>query len=385
MFFKQISDVQTIIRIAATGLLSGVALSWPLWNPAERFWFPLLPLWGEAENPHLMNGLFHTFGWLGLFALMVAVFVFPGKKLLTGLLAGWLAGLCAFDLNRLQPWVWLYLIVFTVTIVENEKGTVVALRWLLAGVYFWSGFYKLTPYFAEDNFPWFCEAFSFTQPLGRYPLLGYGIALLEMVFGAGLFRGKTRSWFKWLVIGFHAVIILFLLKLDWNLVVIPWNLAMAGLVWILFTGAHPASSPEGRKVSLTSGKTIAGGFVWLAPLFGLFNLWPHTLSWQLYANTQPEATFYADNSFSLPTKEVAQVWERYAFDDGTKLLLDDWANSELKVPMFASRRAFRQMGEYLCTQIVADSSGLYILTVNRWNKSAERMEKIPCGETMNDE
>lgn len=368
--------------LAALGLLGGVLLSWPLWNEASRSLFPTLPVLGEAVAP-LSNWerAQPLSGWdswgksLGLIGLLIFTFAFPGKKLLPTLLSVALLCLCILDLNRLQPWVWFYLLVFSVIIFgkkEDENAKVNALRWLLAGVYFWSGFNKLTPYFAEDNFAWFCNAFSITKPFGQYPAIGYAVALFEMLFSAGLLWKKTRPYFRWIVVGFHGVIILLLLKLDWNWVVIPWNLAMAGMVWALNSGTDAA-------LGLTRRNSITLGFTWLAPILYFFNLWPYTLSWQMYSNTQPEATYYRDKSPMFATIEEEEIWGKYAFDDDSKILLDDWAMDELKVPAFAGGRTFYQMGNYLIKSC-DDDKGVYILTVNRWDKSAERMEQIPCRE-----
>ena len=378
MFFKKKSATEQVISIAALGFLGGILLSWPLWNEAARFWFPLLPVWGGATKPPLWGSFIHCAKPIGLITLLLLTFFFSGKKWLLAALTVWAIGLCCLDINRLQPWVWLYILVFVAVFFgkkENEISTANALRWLLAGVYFWSGFNKLTPYFAEDNFAWFCGAFAFTKPFGEYPVLGYAVASLEMSFAAGLIWEKTRLYFRWVVVGFHGVVILFLLKLDWNWVVIPWNVAMAGMVWGLFP-ENSGSKPTGVV------QQVIVVVVWLAPVLYFFNLWPHTLSWQLYSNTQPEATFFAEKNTGYANTESEQVWGKYAFDDGTKILLDDWATDELKVPMFATARTFRQVGKYLCPHFVSDSAGLYILSVHRWDKSAEKMEKIPCRELL---
>ena len=359
-------------------------MSWPLWNETARFWFPTLPVWGEAVAPPILGSFAHFVGPIGLVTLLALMFLFPGKKWLLGLSSIWLIGLCAFDLNRLQPWVWFYLMVFVVVFFEkkeNEISTANAFRWLLAGVYFWSGFNKLTPYFAEDNFAWFCDAFALTQSFGHYPTLGYAIALFEMSFAAGLLLKKTRPFFRWIAIGFHSVIILFLLKLNWNWVVIPWNVAMAGMVWVVTTSKGRGDVTLSQN-ALNLPAFLGLGLAWLTPILYFFHLWPHTLSWQLYSNTQPEATFFAENGIGYTSIESEQVWGKYAFDNGTKLLLDDWASDELKVPMFASEHTFRQVEKYLCARFVSDSAGLYILTVHRWDKSAEKMDKIPCHEPM---
>ena len=388
MLFKKISTPEKVMCIAALGLLAGVFLSWPLWNVEKRLWFPLLPVWGGADEPPQLNSLFDCALLAGLVAIPVGIVFFFEKKWLAVLLFIWLAGCCLFDLNRLQPWVWFYLLVLIVLASGkkgNESGTVGALRWLLAAVYFWSGFSKITPYFAEDNFAWFCEAFEFTRPFGRMPVLGYAIALSEMLFAAGLMWERSRSGFRWIVAAFHVLIILFLINLDWNWVVIPWNLAMAGMAWVLFPDPAGMSFSGNRSSSslpagLNLQRCLLIGGAWIAPFFSYLNCWPQALSWQLYSNTQPEATYFNSKRVRYPSVESELVWEKHAFDNRTRLLFDDWANDELKVPMFGTGRTFRQLGEYLCTYYGGDSAGVNILTVDRWNKSAETMEEIPCGE-----
>ena len=377
MFFSKIPVSAKVTALAAVGLLAGIATSWPLWNAEARAAFPALPVWGGCLGKGPLTGM----GPAILLVLpTLSVVAFPRRKRPAATLAGVLLLLCCIDLNRLQPWVWFYLLVLATAIFRkktDDTGAENALRWLLAAVYFWGGFNKLTPYFAEDNFPWFCEAFAFTKPAGQHPNLGYAVALLEMSFAAGLLWKKLQPYFCWIIIGFHGLIIVFLWKLNWNLVVIPWNAAMAGMVWAL--NSTPEEKEPGAVPANPPGAAVA--LAWLAPLLHFFYLWPHPLSWEMYTNTQPEATFYTEGGRITCAREIDDMWAALSFDEGTKLLLDDWASKELRVPMFASENTFRRIGNYLCRCAEnRDSAGLYILTVCRWDRSAEKMTKIPCRE-----
>lgn len=376
------------IRIAALALLAGILCSWPLWDVGARpFQFPLLPLFGSAEFASSVPGHWQA---LLLCALTAALVLRPQHRGFLVATVVYLLLLCLLDLNRLQPWVWLYLLVF-VTAVQQRRETL--LRLLLAAIYFWAGFHKLTPYFAEDNFAWFCESFSWSKPLGQYPSLGYSIALLEMSFAAGLLWVKTRRWFRYLVVGFHVVILVALSPWghDWNAVVLPWNLAMAVLVWLAFSPqAEHQRHDEGDPWPVFSFKKLAAlgpagctvfALAWLAPALNIWGLWPHPLSWQLYTNTQPEATFYAEKPMRFSHPDGGEIWPEWTKDE-PQLLLDDWAMRDLRVPIFASERTFRQMGRYLCSQLARPDStaALYILSVKPWDKSAEHDEKIPCSK-----
>jgi hypothetical protein len=375
-FLNNQSPSQAFARVAALGLLAGAALSWPLWDCSARAAYPTLPLWAAAAECHS--------AWsagLAILAMLLAAAtaLFPAPKGLSVALLAVILWLCALDSNRLQPWVWFYLLVLGVFLLE-KKGEVGAFRWLLAGVYFWSGAGKTTPYFAEDNFAWFCEAFDWLRPVGQIAALGYAVAAFEAVVGLGLFFAKTQRFATRAAIVFHALIVVFLLRLDWNLVVIPWNFAMAAMCWLLL------QSPENECFKLkktTPAIAIALTLGWTVPLLYPIGAWPHTLSWQLYSNTQPEVIFYylGEANFSKPA--IQRAWEKHAFGAGRRLLLDDWANDALRVPMFYSERNFRQMGKYLCgcTQ-QPDSAGIQILTVRPWKKNAEKVIEIPCRELL---
>ncbi|MEO6040124.1 MAG: hypothetical protein ABIQ93_17050 [Saprospiraceae bacterium] len=376
MTFNHLSVVQKVIIVVTLGLLAGIALSWPLWCAAARNSFPLLPLLGSAYLE------MRWWSWLSAGLLVLLLFpplFFPSRKVVLSALLCWLILLCSLDLNRLQPWVWLYALVFgTAVWSKNEPDTRNTWRWLIAAVYCWSGLHKLSPYFAEDNFAWFCAAFPFTKALATYPAWGYAVALLEIAIAFGLLWPRSRRFFRWLVVGFHAIIILLLSPwgLNWNVVVIPWNITLAAMVWLIFYDTDQTFLP--KNYGLRFSLLLAA----LAPLFNFLGSWPDPLSWKLYSNTQAEATFYAPAK-SFDGQAEAVVWGKNAFDQHTKLLLDDWAMNDLQTPMFATGRTFRQTARYLCgCNRQPDSAGLYILTVHPWNRRNEQWQKIPCRDLL---
>jgi hypothetical protein len=184
---------------------------------------------------------------------------------------------------------------------------------------------------------------------------------------------NTKTWWKWVFVGFHGIIIVFLLKAQWNYVVLPWNVAMAAIAFVLLSPASvqlPATRPRAGQMAVLA-------LAWLFPIAGLFQHWPFQLSWQLYTNTQPEAVFYSPT----PCAKVGAVWNAKSFDHGRRLLLDDWSIASMGVPMFYSEHTFRQMGRYLCDCTTEpDSSRLLIMYVVPWNKDAEQTVVISCGE-----
>ncbi|MEI6409469.1 MAG: hypothetical protein WCR52_08805 [Bacteroidota bacterium] len=404
-----------VTRLVAVGLLAGVGLSLPLWFTALRSAMPTVPVFDFLAEPGILG--------LGIVLLGAFLVLYPNRKSPRLILLLFLIAAILSDVNRLQAWVWFYLLLLTAAIFyKDDEGKIkqsVVFQWIIASVYVWGGIYKITPYFAEDNFSWFCDAFAFMKPMGAHPFWGYVLAFSEAVLGIGLLVPFTRRVFRYLALLFHGSVVLMLspLGLNWNLVVIPWNLTMATMVWLLFssgnaislqaifspskklrsreivgvTRSHADNTPGQweymlRIILLRLKKRLLLQF-WpqylilfaacLAPALNLLGFWPDALSWKMYSNTQSEATFYAPAG--APKGGVSKYWDQHAFNNGHDLLLDDWSNEELKTPILPQRRVFMQIGRYLCNCTEQkDSAGLYILTVDPYHKAAEQMEFIPC-------
>ncbi|TNE60778.1 MAG: hypothetical protein EP344_06800 [Bacteroidetes bacterium] len=366
-----------VVRILALALLAQVAMSWALWYPWADRTFPLLPVWREAAAPIV------TWDWILPFVLVLPgillLVLFPGLRWLIGAVSVLSVLLVVQDQNRLQPWLYFYLLVFLIHLgsAGDNHARLRHWQWLLAAVYAWGGFNKLTPYFAVDNFPWFCEAFSWTKPMGQLPALGYATALAELLFAPGLLWSRSRAYFRWIVPGFHLFIVVALspVGLNWNMVVIPWNIAMGAMVWYLF---DPQLKPE-RASSGNSSRIVlwaVQGLAWIMPLFNVFHIWDEALSWKMYSNTQAEASYF---SLEVPCARMDRVWNKYAYDDKHKLLLSDWTMEELNVPVYDSKRTHQQIARYLCKcRDFPGSGGLLRLQVERWNRNAESWEEIPC-------
>jgi hypothetical protein len=336
-------DRSLFLRICSVGMLLGMALSWPLWS--ARTHFPLLPLWGEAWLPP-EGGLENL--KVGAVCVLLAIFVvFPRNKTLQ------IALLCIFplwvcsDLTKMQPWVWFYWLAWLLLLLPKgeaaeDRSTII---FLLSGMYFWSGFSKLTPWFADDNFAWFCEAFTWTQPLAGIPCLGYLPGLLECGVGLALLSGRGRHLLRWTLPVFHAVIALFLIKNAWNAVVLPWNVVIAVLAWLAL--AQPYAPLWQRPFSVKKQRCA---LIFALPGLSFFGLWPHNLSWKLYDNTQPEITFLLYDAPD-PNDATAAIFRKYGADDRKKMLGDDWCMGELHVPMCYQMHCFRQLHAHLCTRL----------------------------------
>jgi hypothetical protein len=153
------------------------------------------------------------------------------------------------------------------------------------------------------------------------------------------------------------------------------------MVWLLFSPDMDKKSEVTTANNQPLGSYLIAGTIlalaWAFPALNIVHRWDEALSWKMYSNTQTEASFFSKQP--LTYLGIAPYWKRYAYDSRRRLLLDDWAMAELKVPAYNSWRTHKQLARYLCACSVDSSSAKLIrLTVDRWNRNKENWDEIPC-------
>jgi hypothetical protein len=358
-----------LLRLALATLPVQMAISWRLWWPHPSRHYPALPAfevlgvvpaWVSAVLVVLTVGL-----------CISLIFNFLNKKYRPELLlAGGLLALCLLDLHRLQVWVWMWLLLLVAFDFSKQKNddTTSLPRLVLPAVYVWSGLHKLTPWFAEDNFGFLCRAFGWSSRWADQPTLGYGMAVGETLIGLGLLWSPTRRIAVAAALGMHSVILAILSPLghDWNHVVIPWNVAMMALVVYFFSGKNIPALRVPRSAVAWAVLALA----WVAPLLNAWGLWPESMSWKMYANTQPEASLRSPNG--VPCPEFSGIWQRKSLEN-QYFVLDDWAYEELNVPAFSSLRGFESAARRMCAcEGQPDSTiRLNVLRTEGWRRKGE--------------
>lgn len=193
-----------------------IIITWPLWQP--RLDPPTLPVF---DLPNV------SFGVLLLLTLVgVAVAPRPGLVIHIAILV--ISGI--FDQFRLQPQFYanaLLLVSFT-----SDMGSRLG-RWFCVSLWLWAGIHKAV------SFDWWGPS-SF-QLLKRMPvdlsdyhvLFAALVAVTEILAGVlALFRPK---WAMFIAAPMHLGILFFLIAINWNYSVFPWNLSMAvGGTWLMF-------------------------------------------------------------------------------------------------------------------------------------------------------
>lgn len=274
--------------VTCAGMASGVVISRPLWLTERRF--PLTLPWDALPAPAppfdaVLLALF--LAALGLAALLGRRAIFGACFVLALLLA-------APDIQRWQPWFFQYAFMVGALAFCAPRDALGTLRVIMAFIYVYSGLQKIHAAFFDSGMEFFLEPFGLTESLSW---ASYASPFIELAVGICLLFTPTRTFAATAAVGMHAFLLLALgpLGQDWNVVVWPWNVAMAALVLVLFFRA-----PD-RGFALSAARSAYGACVLLLfavmPAFGLFGLWPSYLSASLYSENTKSALVYAGEDY----------------------------------------------------------------------------------------
>ena len=342
------------------GLLGGLLAVLPLFSGDRNY--PLIPI---IDGLVLTNNLTYL-----LFVITIASAIwgilstrrFAYLALITFLS---LLILVLADYTRLQPWIWHYGVLLGLFALACKFSTTLILdvaRFVIAGIYFWSGFQKLNQAFFVEVFPWFTEALW--SPWGETGLtlalgLGLLVPFLQMAIGLGLIIKPLRKAALFGALAMLVIVLLSLVLRDWNSSVWLWNIVLFMMAFVLFAG-HPDTLREWFKKSYkTSLGLIILALFWLVPFLNIFNLTDYYLSWSLYSGQVPTAYIYGEER----VLQLAGVPLTLAQKNGFALL--DWSIYELNVVPYPEKRVFWRIHEELCRRIATDDSNIWLLIEER--------------------
>lgn len=360
--------------ILCAALLIAMALSPHLWS-ADRG-FPVIPLQqGTPDLPQVA-----TLAIVFAFVIFVgATAICPSPGWFSGILVVSAGLLVYFDIDRLQPWFYQYVLMLAILggmdwrDPESRRGRGVwaASAVVVIGLYFWSGIQKANLAFAHQVFPWllrFDSGPSFVRNLW------FLVPAAEALTGLSLLWPRTRNLGLAGVAVMHAFVLFTLGPFDrnFNSVVWPWNLAMAAMAFTLFAGDNTpifrnvVSNWRGRIACLLSG---------LLPALNFFGWWDSYLSASLYSGKVPFAWIYlsAEGLKALPASyregnpAITEVSPgQYAID------VNNWGIAELNVPPYPESRVL----ETLCRKVSAElpagqARGVLQIPIGRFGDATE--------------
>jgi hypothetical protein len=286
------------------------------------------------------------------------------------------------DQNRGQPWMYLYWMMLLLNLLP-ERSALAACRVLLSLVYLWAGVQKMNGTFFRAIPPWFVQpAIGWGLPAAVVAGLRVGVSLtpfLEIFIGAGVWFPGTRRFAIATAVVLHGASLLFLGPLghNINLVVWPWNIAMAVLLVILFGAKEDASLPQTlRELRRSWSGMLVVGLCGLLPALSFFGWWDSYFSFALYSGNLSRADLYVTQSFRdhLPARLRMYVHPVENYNPAFQLPFvfehPRWGAEEMHAPPLPEPRGyavmFRRITAYAtnagdCRMIVETRGGRILL------------------------
>jgi hypothetical protein len=272
----------------------------------------------------------------------------------TNLVAGFLGithlvALIALNQHRLQPWAW-FLILATLATSARAGDSLKWLRWLLFGVYFFSGLSKLEPSFVNGGGDWLLD--GLLKPFGHSHtslsaetrrLCLYLMPLGEVVAAFCVMVPRLRKLGFFLVLGMHGTLLFALgpFGLNHKPGVLLWNLEFQLLAFPLLWNLPTTESLAGCLRSRILGGAVIAGAV-ILPCFGqrwlpIVDQWP---SWSVYATWSKQdkpidviLNVGAYTRFPQQLPITSCGWFDYQ-----RLRLDQWSLEATGAPLYPSQR-----------------------------------------------
>ena len=300
---KQLIRLRMILLVAC---LVGLIIAAPLWWNTRSFpllpiasWFPILPgPWDKVLFGYVLASLLAACRFYRpsiLFFLCATLFMFFE------------------DQNRGQPWFYLYWVLMLLTILP-DTAAIGGGRMVLSALYLWSGIHKLNLKFFSQVPEWFVSpALDWGFPTGLVRLLQWTVssaAAVEILIGVGFWIPKVRKTVLGAVILVHGAALIFLGPIghNVNVVVWPWNVAMIGLVMVMFSVKYPVNLRQALIDVRSSRPAIVVTFlVCLLPVLKYPGWWDQAFSFALYSGNQARADIFVSEQFRERLPESMRV------------------------------------------------------------------------------
>lgn len=348
-------------RVLAVGFLGALGFSWTLWISTRDY--PLVPFFGFSETisfpfplDYLVLGM--------LVSLLLALVIRPAARMVIPPLLLVLAVLFLQDLNRLWPsfyeFSFFLLVIATFGMHardEREASRILnTLRFMLAAVYFWSGFLKFTPTFYHQTFPWFVGPLMTFVPalIPHLSVVGVIAACLEVFFAIGLLVPRLRTLALFEATAMHALIFFLIgpFRDNWNDSAWFWSLCTLAFLWVLFYKA-PAFSvrrliPERWSEPRFVPQLLAVAFLGLLPALNLLNRWPSPLSFNVYTGNvaSGELTVRKNLAQKLPPSSRSFIQE--VNQEYVRLDIYAWSAKEFNANPLPEKKVFKALLAYVC-------------------------------------
>jgi len=332
-----------LIKITCTAWLIAKIISFKLWM-ADRY-FPVAPVFDFLSFPNEFHFFLFFFSMIGI----ASAFFFPNKKIVLASVVIIEVASCLLDQMRWQPWEYQYLLTFLFFLFSNNRKQFLLLfAFLMAATYSFSGIHKFSGSFL---YAFWDKIFLYdflhlpynmiTDPLVHYS--GVLLSIIEVFIGIGILFSRHRRYISFLAVLMHLFIVLIFgpFGLNYNGIILPWNLAMIALVLVLF---H-----RGEQLNFTLAffknrlNIIVFLLVGVLPALCLFGKWDDYLSFNLYSGNVKTLVICVDDVQAYPELEKykSSLKNNTFCNDAYRINTNVWALDELKVMVYPEERVFR--------------------------------------------
>ena len=359
-------------RLLALSVLLCMGFCPKLWISSRLY--PLVPLLDfVAPFPYPLDYIFIAL----VCAALLGVVLRPGSRVaILGVLAGF-AVLFLQDRGRMWPSFYEFFFLFLLLGACKGGGEAQAqhvlagARFVMAAVYFWSGFQKLNTRFYYETFPWFIEPLTDRLPfdVALPPVIGLAGAVLEALFGLGLLTRRFRALSLCEAMLMH-VLIFFLIgpfRGNWNNSAWAWSAVTAALVWVLFYKAPAFRFGDMFAAAplCSAAQALAAVFIGLLPLLNNVNRWDSALSFNIYTGNVNTAyiRMRIDAARNLPAELAPFVSERYGL---AELDIGAWTAHEFNAHPIGEEAVMKAVLRVVCSYAPDTSVNLVLKEKSGW-------------------
>lgn len=361
------SIITNIRKIVSLCFLLGILLSFNLWHSDRQF--PLVPIF----NPLTELSTSINYVILGLLITLLTAIFFSSNRKFTLTFLILLSFSIIQDQTRLQPWVYIYILMLLPYLLQNKPESNQKknnyLQLLFIGIYIWSGIHKLNPNFVEVTFR---SMMLFLFKINNASIsdtilsLGYSIPIIEIGIGISLIYRKTRRLGVVLALISHIVIIIFISSTGelTNSVVYPWNIAMILCVYLLFyKRQNKITILKESSVLFKFLNVFIFGVVFLLPSLNLIAKWDTYLSFSFYSSKIKNYYILIEdtNTSANETEPYKEYFRNIDGISGGKILdLNLWSYKELNIPLYPEKRIFNKIATTHCEDNFNSSNLIFI-------------------------
>ncbi|MDB5122603.1 MAG: hypothetical protein JWP94_732 [Mucilaginibacter sp.] len=352
-----------ILKITCIFWLFAKLIGWRVWTTYRLF--PTAPVFESLDRippaVHLVLLLLQV--------LFIVLLLFPMKNkiILIGLLTAEIFS-CILDQSRLQPYEYQYIFIVLVFFVNmnSRKVIPVAVIFILATTYFYSGFSKLNEGFVQVM--WvkaiLNSFFKLSPQVAGMRWLyysGYFAGVIELVAGLGLLFPRVQKTAAMVLILMHLFILILLgpLGLRYNKIVWPWNVAMILYLYTLFLRKNEdtfAFSP------IFTGWNKLVFIAWgILPALNFIGCWDYYLSSSIYSGRTPKMTIcISDTSKCRKLRGFFQYNSLNNCRGSATINIQHWALTEMNSAPYSEIRAYKILQTKLEKEYPASGLSFYI-------------------------